>query len=212
MLATGNRRKIAELNALLAGLPFRIAPQSCWQVPEAAEMGLSFVENAILKARNATQYTGLPALADDSGLEVDALHGAPGIYSSRYAGVAADDAANRSKLLAALQAVSGTRRTARFHAVVVYMRHPEEVMPLICQGTWEGQISCRETGQYGFGYDPVFYVPALGKTAAELEPTLNNTISHRAKALARLREQLSLIAAAAAHPPSASAVQQPVSP
>lgn len=186
VLATANPGKVRELSALLANLDVEILPQSVLQVPEVEETGLSFVENAILKARHATQYTGLPAIADDSGLEVDALHGAPGIYSARYAGPGASDRDNRERLLAELSSVPDAHRTARYQCLLVLLRHPADPTPLICQGTWEGVIAHTPRGEHGFGYDPVFYVPELDMTAAELAPEIKNRLSHRGQALAQL--------------------------
>ncbi len=186
VLATGNPGKVRELNALLASLQVEVVPQSVVNVPEAAETGLSFVENAILKARNAARHSGLPAIADDSGLAVDALNGAPGIYSARYAGAKASDRDNMDKLLADLRTVPDAERRARFHCLLVYMRHAEDPTPLICQGIWEGTILHAPRGDNGFGYDPVFYVRSAGKTAAELEPVLKNRLSHRGQALHQL--------------------------
>ena len=170
VLASNNGGKVRELTELLAGARIRIVPQGDFGVPEADETGLSFVENAILKARNAAQHSGLPAIADDSGLEVDALHGAPGIYSARYAGAGASDADNVVKLLHALESVPEAERTARFQCVMVYMRHAADPTPLICQGTWEGRILFAPQGENGFGYDPIFYVPAQGHSSAALCP------------------------------------------
>lgn len=186
VLATGNPGKVRELSALLADLDMEILPQSVWQVPEVEETGLSFVENAILKARQASRHTGLAAIADDSGLEVDALQGAPGIYSARYAGPGASDRDNREKLLVELSGVPDTRRSARFQCLLVCLRHPTDPTPLICQGTWEGVIAHTPRGEQGFGYDPLFYVPELGMTAAELAPEVKNRLSHRGQALAQL--------------------------
>ncbi len=167
-------------------------PQSAFGVPEAEETGLTFVENAILKARNAALYTGLPALADDSGLAVDALGGAPGIYSARYAGFGAGDRANIDKLLAELAGVPAERRTARFVCALALLHHPADPTPLICQGSWEGIILTEPRGVGGFGYDPVFFVPGENRTAAELEPAVKNRLSHRGRALAQLAQLLKL--------------------
>ncbi len=186
VLASGNPGKLRELNQLLAGLRLTVAPQSEFDVPEAEETGLTFVENAILKARNAAAHSGLAALADDSGLEVDALHGAPGIYSARYAGPGAGDRENLKKLLADLDGVPGERRAARFQCLLVFLRHALDPVPLICQGTWEGRILLEPRGANGFGYDPVFYVPTHGCSAAELPPAVKNEISHRGQALRKL--------------------------
>ncbi len=190
VLATGNPGKARELGALLAGLDMEIVPQSDFDVPEAEETGLTFVENAIIKARNATARTGLPAIADDSGLEVDALKGAPGIYSSRFAGPGASDRDNVDKLLAELKGVADAERTARFQCLLVFMKHDKDPTPLICQGTWEGHILHAPRGEGGFGYDPVFYVPSHGCAAAELAPEVKNRLSHRGQALRQLVEQL----------------------
>jgi XTP/dITP diphosphohydrolase len=167
-----------------------VLPQSSFGVPEAEETGLTFVENAILKARNAARHTGLPALADDSGIEVDALNGAPGIYSARYAGPGATDEENLLKLLAALEGLPEDRRGARFQCVIAYLRHAEDPTPLICQGTWEGRILAAPRGANGFGYDPVFFVPEEGVSSAELAPEIKNRLSHRGQALRRLLEGL----------------------
>ncbi len=190
VLASGNPGKLRELDQMLAPLGLAVVPQSELGVPQAHETGLSFVENAILKARNAAAASGLPAIADDSGLEVDALHGAPGIYSARYAGVGASDEENLRKLLAELRSVPEEKRTARFQCLLVYMRDARDPTPVIAQGTWEGRILFAPRGTRGFGYDPVFYVPTHGCAAAELPPEVKNTISHRAQALARLVEAL----------------------
>jgi len=186
ILATGNQGKVREIGQLLSGTHLGVVPQSDFAVPEADEVGLSFVENAILKARNAAHHTGLPAIADDSGLEVDALNGAPGIYSARYAGVGMGDAANNRKLLAALDGLGESERNARFQCVMVYMRHALDPTPLICQGTWEGRILPAVTGSGGFGYDPVFFVPSHGCSAAELADHDKNQLSHRGQALRKL--------------------------
>lgn len=186
VLATGNAGKVRELSALLQGLDMEIVPQSSLSVTEAEETGRTFVENAILKARNAAAQTKLPAIADDSGLEVDALHGQPGIHSARYAGPGADDAKNLQKLLKALENVPDLQRGARFRCVLVYMRHADDPAPLICEGVWEGRILTAPRGSNGFGYDPVFLVPERGCSSAELPPDEKNRISHRGQALARL--------------------------
>ena len=182
VLATGNKGKVKEFSELLADQDISVVPQSDFGVPDAAETGLTFVENAILKARNAAQHTGLPAIADDSGLEVDFLNGAPGIYSARYAGDGGS-AANNAKLLEALAAVTEGQRSARFQCVLVYLRHADDPTPLICQGTWEGQILRAPQGEEGFGYDPLFFVPDEGCSAAELPAARKNELSHRGQAL-----------------------------
>ena len=186
VLATGNLGKVREINELLAGHDLKIKPQSDFQVPEAEETGLTFVENAIIKARNAARYSDLPAIADDSGLEVDALRGAPGIYSSRFAGVGASDRDNVEKLLADLAGLRDEQRTARFQCLMVYMRHADDPTPIICQGTWEGRILFTPRGNNGFGYDPVFFVPAQKCSSAELTPEIKNRLSHRGQALRKL--------------------------
>jgi len=186
VLASSNRGKLGEFAALLAGTGLSVVSQGELGVPDIEETGLSFVENAILKARNAARHTGLAALADDSGLEVDALAGAPGIYSARYAGAGAGDGANVARLLRELADVPAQRRTARFRCLIVYLRHAQDPTPLICQGTWEGSILFEPRGTNGFGYDPVFLVPDHGRAAAELPPELKNRISHRGQAMACL--------------------------
>ncbi len=190
VLASNNAGKVREFNALLAGLDLEVVPQSQFGVAEIEETGLTFVENAILKARNAAQHARRPAIADDSGLEVDALDGAPGIYSARYAGPGASDAANLEKVLGMLNGVPETKRTARFQCVLVYLRHALDPTPLIVQGTWEGRILEAPRGRSGFGYDPVFFVPTHGCSAAELLPETKNSLSHRGQALRRLLELL----------------------
>ncbi len=186
VLASNNQGKVREFNELLAGRDIKVVPQSQYRVEEIEETGLTFVENAILKARNAAQHTGLPALADDSGIEVDALQGAPGIYSARYAGMGAGDQANLQKLLADLKDIPEAQRSARFQCLMVYMRHAKDPTPLICQGTWEGRILLEPRGHNGFGYDPVFFVPTHNCSSAELEPAVKNTMSHRGQALRKL--------------------------
>jgi XTP/dITP diphosphohydrolase len=190
VLASGNQGKVSEIAALLAEFDFEVLPQSQFGVPEAEETGLTFVENAIIKARNAAAHTGLPAIADDSGLEVDFLKGAPGIYSSRFAGPEATDHDNVDKLLAELKDVSDAERTARFQCLLVFMAHDKDPTPLICQGTWEGRILHHPQGFGGFGYDPVFYVPSHDCASAELEPEVKNQLSHRGQALRKLVEAM----------------------
>lgn len=191
VLASGNTGKVREINQILSGCRLSVYPQSDYAVPEVDETGLSFVENALLKARNAAQHTGLPAIADDSGLEVDALNGAPGIYSARYAGPGATDTDNVTTLLTALQDVAENRRSARFRCAMVYLRHGEDPTPLICLGTWEGRILLTPCGENGFGYDPVFFVPDQACSAAELTAETKNRLSHRGQALRCLRVALS---------------------
>jgi XTP/dITP diphosphohydrolase len=190
VLATGNKGKVKELATLLAAHHINIVPQSDYQVSDADETGSTFVENAIIKARHAAKITGLPAIADDSGLEVDALKGAPGIYSARYAGIDASDEDNMVKLLEVLKAIPDEQRTARFHCVLVYIRHADDPTPLICHGTWEGSICREKQGEQGFGYDPIFWQADRQMTSAQLPRDIKNTLSHRGKALALLVPQL----------------------
>ena len=188
VLASGNTGKLRELAGILQPLGLRLVSQSEFKVPEVAETGLSFVENAIIKARAAAAHSGHPAIADDSGLEVDYLRGEPGIHSARYSGQG--DAANNAKLLAALEGVPEVQRSARFQCALVYMRHARDPMPLVCQASWEGRILLTPRGDNGFGYDPLFYVPEQQCSSAELESGLKNRISHRARASALLLEAL----------------------
>ncbi|MBP2168194.1 XTP/dITP diphosphohydrolase [Erwinia toletana] len=190
VLATGNPGKVRELADLLAAFGLDIVAQTDLGVESAEETGLTFIENAILKARHAAQITGLPAIADDSGLAVDALGGAPGIYSARYAGEDASDQQNLEKLLVALQDVPDERRQAQFHCVLVYLRHAADPTPLVFHGSWEGVITRSAAGEGGFGYDPIFHVPALGKTAAELTKDEKRAVSHRGKALTLLLDAM----------------------
>jgi len=190
VLASGNKGKLREFNQVLGQMDVEVVPQSDFNVTDADETGLSFVENAIIKARHAAQVTGLPALADDSGLEVDALQGAPGIYSARFAGPGANDADNNAKLLDLLKDLPEEKRTARFRCLLVFMRHAEDPTPLICQGTWEGRILLEARGDNGFGYDPLFLVPELDKASAELPPEQKNKLSHRGQAVAELIERI----------------------
>ncbi|WP_026957712.1 XTP/dITP diphosphatase [Aliagarivorans taiwanensis] len=191
VLATGNPGKVKELGELLAPHNFEVLPQSAFDVPDAEETGTTFVENAIIKARQAAKLTGLPAIADDSGLAVDALNGAPGLYSARYAGKGASDQDNLNKLLDALQGVAPEQRTAQFHCVLVYLRHADDPAPIICHGRWQGQITEQAAGQGGFGYDPVFWLESEGCTSAELTKERKNQLSHRGQALRQLLEQVS---------------------
>ena len=191
VLASGNAGKLAEFNRLLAGAGIEVVAQQSLGVDDAEETGLTFVENALIKARHACAVTGLPALADDSGLIVDALDGAPGLYSARYAGSPTDDVANNAKLLDALREVPAERRSARFYAVIVLLRHANDPQPLICEGSWEGRIIDAPRGSHGFGYNPVFLDETLGLTAAEMLPEQKNGRSHRAKALQLLLQRLS---------------------
>ncbi|MFZ1387201.1 MAG: XTP/dITP diphosphatase [Thiolinea sp.] len=190
VLASSNAGKLREFNSLLADFGFEVVRQADLGVTDAEETGLSFVENALLKARHASQVTGLAALADDSGLVVDALDGQPGIYSARFAGQPTNDAANNAKLLEALKEVPAEQRTACFRCCIVLVRHPTDPVPLIAEASWEGVILNAAQGQEGFGYDPLFYVPTQGCTAAELAATEKNRISHRGQALQRLQALL----------------------
>ncbi|PWC13877.1 RdgB/HAM1 family non-canonical purine NTP pyrophosphatase [Brenneria corticis] len=190
VLATGNPGKVRELAGLLADFGLDIVAQTELGVDAAEETGLTFIENAILKARHAAKITGLPAIADDSGLAVDALGGAPGIYSARYAGVDASDRQNLDKLLLALQDVPDEQRGASFHCVLVYLRHAEDPTPLVCHGSWQGVLTREPAGAGGFGYDPIFLLPDLGKTAAELTREEKNVRSHRGQALRLLLDAL----------------------
>ena len=190
VLATGNAGKVRELADKLVAFGLDIVAQTDCGVESAEETGLTFIENALLKARHAAAITGLPAIADDSGLAVDALGGAPGIYSARYAGVEASDRQNIDKLLHAMENVADGQRQAQFHCVLVYLRHAEDPTPLVFHGSWQGEITRTLNGEGGFGYDPVFYVPELGKTAAELSKDEKRAVSHRGKALSLLLEAM----------------------
>ncbi len=198
VIASSNAGKLAEFDALFAALfaggGIEVVSQGSLGVTDADETGLTFVENALLKARHAARATGLPALADDSGLCVDALGGAPGLLSARYSGVHGDASANIDTLLAAMQGMPAARRGAHFHAVVVLLRHADDPQPLIAEGSWPGVILEARQGRGGFGYDPVFLDPLLGLSAAQIEPAVKNRVSHRGRALAVLREKLSLLA------------------
>ena len=194
VLASGNAGKLKEFGQRLAPLGIELVPQNQFVTEEVEETGLSFVENAIIKARHAAAASGMPSLADDSGLEVDALGGAPGIYSARYAGSTlngqAKDAANSAQLIADLEHIPMSQRTARFQCVLVYMRHATDPTPLICQAAWEGLIMDGVQGEHGFGYDPIFQVLEKGCRASQLTPTQKMAISHRGKALAKLQRAL----------------------
>ncbi len=190
VLATGNQGKVREMADILSEFGFDVVAQSEFNVSEVAETGTTFIENAIIKARHAAKETGLPAIADDSGLEVDYLNGAPGIYSARYSGEGATDKQNIEKLLDAMQGVETEKRTARFHCVLVLMRHENDPTPLVCHGKWEGQILTEEHGENGFGYDPVFFVPEDNCASAELDPSRKKQLSHRGKALTSLFKAL----------------------
>lgn len=190
VLATGNPGKVNELADLLRDFGMDIVAQTSLGVESAEETGLTFIENAILKARHASQQTGLPAIADDSGISVDALGGAPGIYSARYAGEEATDEQNLHKLLDTMKSVPDGERQAQFNCVLVYLRHAEDPTPLVFHGRWYGIITHEPSGQGGFGYDPIFYVPELNCTSAELTKSEKQAISHRGKALAMLLDAL----------------------
>lgn len=191
VIASSNAGKLVEFGDLFAGSAIEAVTQGALGVADADETGLTFVENALLKARHAARATGLPALADDSGLCVDVLGGAPGLHSARYSGVHGSAAANIDKLLAALKDVPAAQRGAHFYAVIVLLRHAEDPQPVIAEGVWRGRILDTRRGHGGFGYDPVFLDPQHGRSAAEIEPALKNRISHRGRALATLREKLS---------------------
>ncbi|HIF18596.1 MAG TPA: XTP/dITP diphosphatase [Cycloclasticus sp.] len=190
VLASGNKGKIAEIQSILQQHDIEIISQSHFKVAEVAETGTTFIENAIIKARHASAIAGLPAIADDSGLEVDALKGEPGVYSARYAGLPSNDQRNTDKLLAELANTPCELRSARFHCVMVFMAHANDPSPLIAHGAWEGNIAFEKSGDNGFGYDPVFYVPEQGGTSAQLESSVKNTLSHRAQALNKLMPQI----------------------
>jgi len=190
VLASGNAGKLREFDAMLKPLAWDIKPQAELNVSEVPETGLSFVENALIKARNASLQTQLPAIADDSGIEVDALNGAPGIYSARYAGENCNDDDNNQKLLTDLAAVPAAERSARYRACLVYLRHAKDPVPIIAEGYWEGLIVDQPRGEHGFGYDPYFWLTEFSCTAAELSPERKNKISHRASALAVLLKRL----------------------
>lgn len=195
VLASNNKGKVREFGEILSTINMEVLPQANFNIEDADETGLTFVENAIIKARHASTIAGLPAIADDSGLEVDFLNGAPGIYSARYsdmenAGEGATDEKNLLKLLDALKDVPEEKRTARFQCVLVYMRHAKDPTPIICQGAWEGIIGTEKHGDNGFGYDPIFYVPSHNCSSAELSSAEKNKLSHRGIALKKLLKKL----------------------
>ncbi|WP_301585427.1 RdgB/HAM1 family non-canonical purine NTP pyrophosphatase [Halomonas alkaliantarctica] len=190
VLASNNIGKLNEFNQLLTPLGLDVRPQSEFGVQEVDETGLTFVENALLKAREASNVSGLPALADDSGLEVDALNGAPGIYSARYAGEPKSDERNNEKLLTSLSPYAEGQRSGRYWCVLVYLRHPEDPVPVIVQRSWEGEILAHPRGNGGFGYDPLFWLPDQGMSVAELPSETKNRLSHRGRALQGLIELL----------------------
>ena len=193
VLASSNPGKLEELRGLLADTGIELVAQSDLGVEDADETGTTFVENAIIKARHAARVTGLPAVADDSGLEVDLLHGRPGVYSARFAGAGASDKENIDKLLAELQGAPDYLKSARFWCVLVYMRHADDPTPIICQASWEGMIIDEPRGQHGFGYDPVFFVPDHDCTSAQMPAELKNQLSHRGQALAKLKAALAAV-------------------
>lgn len=190
LLASSNAGKLRELQSMLESTNINVLPQSELGIQDAVEDGLSFVENAIIKARHASSESGLPAIADDSGLVVAALHGAPGIYSARYAGEHASSADNNEKLLRAMQGVTGRQRRACFRCVLVFIRHAQDPTPVICQGSWRGEILQAPRGAGGFGYDPLFFVPSHDCSSAELPRDVKNKISHRGQAIRQLIEAL----------------------
>lgn len=189
ILASNNTGKIREFNAMLTGI-YEVVSMSDMNVKEVPEIGLTFVENALIKARNASEQSGLPALADDSGIVVDALNGAPGIYSARYAGNHGDDEANTQKILDNMAQVADAQRSARFWCAIVFVEHANDPTPIIIQRGWEGEIMREKSGENGFGYDPIFYVPTHKKSSAELSSEQKNDISHRGKALQALLSEL----------------------
>jgi XTP/dITP diphosphohydrolase len=190
VVASSNQGKLVEIREVLAGLHVELVAQGDIGIGDADEVASTFIENALLKARHAARLSGLPALGDDSGICVDALGGAPGLYSARYAGVHGDAAANIAKLLDALRGVPDSARSANFYCVVVLLRHADDPAPLIAEGRWHGRILTAPRGSGGFGYDPVFFDPLLGRGAAELDAAIKNRVSHRGQALARLRDLL----------------------
>ncbi len=189
VLASGNLGKVREINKLFAGYGIEVLPQSDFGVPEVPETGTTFVENAIIKARHAAELTGLPAISDDSGIEVDALDARPGVYSARYAGEKASDTDNNNKMLAELEGVPETERTARYWCVLAFMRHQNDPVPIITHASWEGRILQAPVGEGGFGYDPIFYVPTHGCSSGELSMEEKNKISHRALALQAMLDE-----------------------
>jgi len=189
VLASGNAGKVREINKLFSGCGIEVVPQSEFNIAEVAETGTTFVENAIIKARHAAQISGLPAIADDSGIEVDALNARPGVYSARYAGAAASDIDNNNKMLQELSGVAENERTARYQCLLVFMRDHTDPVPIITQGSWDGRILQKPRGDGGFGYDPIFYVPTHQCSGGELSLEVKNTVSHRAIALQAMLEE-----------------------
>jgi XTP/dITP diphosphohydrolase len=192
VIASSNAGKIREFNAIFAEKSIEIIPQTTFNVPDVEETGLTFIENAILKARHCCTHTGLPSIADDSGLIIDALDGRPGIYSARYAGKNSSNEEKIAKVLADMSEVLAPQRTARFISIIVFMRNHDDPAPIICEGIWEGSILTEPHGTNGFGYDPIFWVPEHRCAAAELNPVVKNQISHRAQALQKLFERLTM--------------------
>lgn len=192
VLASNNAGKIREINALFADSGIVVVSQSDFNVPEVEETGSGFVENALIKARHAAGFCHYPVIADDSGICVDALNGAPGIYSARYAGEGASDAANLQKLIEDIRPLPRDQRQARFVCIMVCVRHAADPLPVIAEGVWHGEVITEPAGDNGFGYDPMFYVPDYGCTSAELDPATKNSLSHRGRALRNLVSQLDL--------------------
>ncbi len=188
VLASNNLGKMAEIKSILAGLPIELIPQSDLNIPDIEETGMTFIENAIIKARNASKLSGLPTIADDSGLTVNALKGAPGVFSARYAGPHASDKDRIKKVLTELAKIKSANRQAAFHCVIALLQHDEDPVPIICHGIWDGEILAEPRGEKGFGYDPIFYVPSHRCSAAELDPIEKNKISHRARSLEQFIE------------------------
>ncbi len=193
VIASGNQGKLREINALLSPLAIEVLPQSSFNVPEVSEPFCTFVENALVKARHASQHTGLPALADDSGICVNALNGNPGVRSARFSGEPKSDARNNQKLIETLK--DEADKSAYYYCIIVLVRHPEDPQPIIVDGVWHGEIILQLKGEGGFGYDPHFFLPELGKSAAEISAEKKNTISHRGKALAKLVQSMKQIIA-----------------
>ncbi len=193
VLASSNQGKLKEINAMLAEIEITVIPQSEFKISDADETGSSFIENALIKARHASAESGLPAIADDSGIVIDALEGRPGIYSARYAGVGASDEKNLWKLIKEVEALPENDRNARFICLMVYIRHKDDPTPVIAQGEWQGMAITEPRGENGFGYDPMFFLPDHQCTSAELPPDTKNLLSHRGKALRKLIYELKLI-------------------
>lgn len=190
VLATSNKGKLAEIAPIVQAFGFQAMPQSDFGFVDAEESGLTFVENALIKARHACRQTGLPALADDSGIIIDALNGAPGLISAHYAGVHGDSAGNIAKVLAELSQLENPVRTARFYCCMVLLKHADDPQPIIAEGVWQGEILSAPLGENGFGYDPIFWDPNFQQSAAQLPVALKNRISHRGQALAQLQLKL----------------------